>query len=193
MLFSNDPDQRCKALHYLNHVSQNYGCFPRFRECTLKGISDFFDPTEVKDRRLYEGKNPMDRIRWGLSSSLEENREHLKVVVHPQFHCPPKPAHFSVALEEYSKRLREVELGLAKAMSRALGYDECFIEKALNLESGFDVFVTNHNYPPNFKSEGSMGLADHTDPGLFVSLIQDVNGGLQVLYHNGQWLEVHAP
>lgn len=96
----------------------------------------------------------------------------------------------SVALEEYSKRLREVELGLAKAMSRALGYEECFIEKALNLESGFDVFVTNL-YPPNFKSEGSMGLVDHTDPGLFVSLIQDVNGGLQVLSHNGQWLDVN--
>ena len=79
---------------------------------------------------------------------------------------------------------------MAKAMSRALGFEECYIEKALDLKSGLDVFATNL-YPPNFMSKGRMGLVDHTDPGLFVSLIQDVNGGLQVLSHDAKWVDVN--
>ena len=98
----------------------------------------------------------------------------------------------SEALQDYTKRLRDVELGLAKAVSKSLGLAEDYIKKALNLDSGFDVFVTNL-YPPNFQSKGSMGLADHTDPGFIVSLIQDVNGGLQVLSRDGKWINVNMP
>ncbi|GMN30336.1 hypothetical protein TIFTF001_041442 [Ficus carica] len=146
----NDLDERSKSLHYLSNVCKDYGFFHlvnhgvphRVFEGVLKGISDFFDPTEVEDRRLYEEKDPTDRIQWGLSSSVEEVREHIKVVVHPMFHSPPKSPHFSSVTNLFPN-------------------------------------------PPNFKSEGSMGLADHTDPGLFVSLIQDVNGGLKHL--NGKF------
>ncbi|GMN25756.1 hypothetical protein TIFTF001_040769 [Ficus carica] len=134
----------------------NHGVPQGIIESVLKGISDFFDPTDVENRRVYAGKNPTGMIKWGMcSSQAGDNREHLNVVVHPQFHCPPKPPHFSEALEEYWKRLREVELGLAKAMSRALGFEECYIEKALDLKSGIDVFATNL-YPPNFMSKGRM-------------------------------------
>ncbi|EXC32442.1 Leucoanthocyanidin dioxygenase [Morus notabilis] len=260
MLFSNDPNQRSKALNYLRHVCQDYGFFylvnhgitdnvfesvfkgisdffdpievedrrqyekknptdrirwglrsspgenreylkvvahPRFH-CppkpadfsVFKGISDFFDPIEVEDRRQYEKKNPTDRIRWGLRSSPGENREYLKVVAHPRFHCPPKPADFSEAMEEYFKRLREVVRGLGKAVSKTLGFEECYIEKAFNLESGFDVSAMNL-YPPNFQSKGAVGVPDHTDPGFFVSLVQDVNGGLQILSNAGNWIDVY--
>ncbi|KAH7519721.1 hypothetical protein FEM48_Zijuj08G0067400 [Ziziphus jujuba var. spinosa] len=181
MLLSDDPDERSLAIKSLSRACEDYGFFHLVNhgvpdsifEGVFKGISDFFDPDEVEDRKQYEKKHPTDRIRWGLRSYPGENREYLKVVVHPQFHCPPKPVGFSEAMEEYFKRLREVVHGLAKALSKTLGLEEGYIEKAFNLESGFDVSAMNL-YPPNFRSKGSVGVPDHTDPGLFVSLICDI-------------------
>ncbi|XP_015888460.1 2-oxoglutarate-dependent dioxygenase 19 [Ziziphus jujuba] len=200
MLLSDDPDERSLAIKSLSRACEDYGFFHLVNhgvpdsifEGVFKGISDFFDPDEVEDRKQYEKKHPTDRIRWGLRSYPGENREYLKVVVHPQFHCPPKPVGFSEAMEEYFKRLREVVHGLAKALSKTLGLEEGYIEKAFNLESGFDVSAMNL-YPPNFRSKGSVGVPDHTDPGLFVSLICDVNSGLQILSHKGNWINANIP
>ena len=96
------------------------------------------------------------------------------------------------AIGEYFERFHEVELGLSKAISKILGYEETYIEKEFKLDAGFDVSAMNL-YPPSFQSKGSIGVPDHTDPGLFVSLIQDVNGGLQMLSHNGKWISVNIP
>lgn len=96
------------------------------------------------------------------------------------------------ALEEYFKSFKNVKIGLARAISKILGYEECYIEKVFNLESGFDVAAMNV-YPPHFQSESSIGVPSHTDPGFIISLIQDVNGGLQVLSHNGKWINVYIP
>ncbi|XP_016740283.1 2-oxoglutarate-dependent dioxygenase 19 [Gossypium hirsutum] len=134
----------------------------------------------------------MDRIRWGLRSHAGENREYLKIVAHPEYHCPSKPASFRGAIGEYFKRMHEVELGLAKAISKILGYEETYIEKEFKLEAGFDVSAMNL-YPPSFQSKGSIGVPEHTDPGFFVSLIQDVNGGLQMLTHKGNWVTDNIP
>ena len=95
-------------------------------------------------------------------------------------------------MEEYFKGMRQVVQGLGKAISKALGQEEGYIEKALKLESGFDVSAMNL-YPPNFQSKGTVGVPDHTDPGFFVSLIQDVNGGLQILSHDGDWIDADMP
>ncbi|XP_057986596.1 2-oxoglutarate-dependent dioxygenase 19-like [Hevea brasiliensis] len=116
--------------------------------------------------------------------------EYLKAVAHPHFHCPPKPLGFSEALEEYFKRFQDVKIGLARAISKILGCEETYIEKAFKLESGFDVSAMNL-YPSNLESKGSTGVASHTDPGFFVSLIQDFNGGLQVLSQNGKWINIY--
>lgn len=72
----------------------NHGIPESVFESVFKGISDFFDPTGVEDRRKYEKRNPTDKIRWGLRSSPGENREYLKVVAHPHYHCPPNPPNF---------------------------------------------------------------------------------------------------
>jgi isopenicillin N synthase-like dioxygenase len=99
---------------------------------------------------------------------------------------------YSEAMEEYFKRLRVIVHGLGKAVSKSMGFEECYIEKAFKLDSGFDMSAMNV-YPPNVRSKGSIGVANHTDPGFFVSLIQEVNGGLQILSHNGDWINVYIP
>lgn len=95
-------------------------------------------------------------------------------------------------IDEYQKELRQVEFGLARAISKSLGFDEKFIENAFNLKSGFDVSAMNL-YPPNHNSKSRMNLPEHTDPGFIISLLQDVDGGLQILSHQGKWINASIP
>jgi len=95
-------------------------------------------------------------------------------------------------IEEYNKDMRKIVVELARAMSKNLGFDENYIEKAFNMKSGFDVMAMNL-YPPNSKAKGDIGLPNHTDPGFVVTLMEDVNGGLQILSHRGKWINVYIP
>ncbi|QCE03036.1 Isopenicillin N synthase-like [Vigna unguiculata] len=200
LLFSNNPNQQLHALQCLRHACLEYGFFylvnhsipDEVHENMLKGISDFFNETTLDERKIYSKKSPSDKMRWELNSYSGENREYLKVVAHPQYHFPSKPSGFSKTLEEYGKAMRRVEIGLARAVSKTLGFEEQFIEKELELKSGFDVMAMNL-YPPNAKSNGAVGLSEHTDPGFIISLIQDINGGLQILSHKGNWINAYIP
>ncbi|CAI0396066.1 unnamed protein product [Linum tenue] len=96
------------------------------------------------------------------------------------------------ALGEYQTKFHDVKLGLARAMSLNLGQEVSYIENAFSLESGLDVAAMNF-YPPNLNSKGTIRLADHTDPGFIISLVQNLDGGLQILTHQGKWVNVHIP
>ena len=98
----------------------------------------------------------------------------------------------SEVLDDYHKKMRKIVAGLAKAVSKTLGLEEDYIEKAFNLKLGFDVSAMNL-YPPNYISKGRIGVPDHTDPGFVVTLVQDVNGGLQILSHKGRWINAYIP
>lgn len=88
--------------------------------------------------------------------------------------------------------MRTIVVGLARAVSETLGFEENYIEKEFNLKSGFDVMAMNL-YPPNSRSKGAIGIPEHTDPGFVVSLVQDVDGGLQILSHQGKWINAYIP
>ncbi|CAI0395812.1 unnamed protein product [Linum tenue] len=199
-LFSGDPVQRSKALDCLSTACEHYGFFNLVNhgvpdgviEGALSGIADFFEQTSVEEKSKYKKGDPKARILWDARSHSGENREHLKLLARPTFHCPPNPPSFREALGEYERRVHEVSLGLGRAMSLILGQEESYIENAFNLESGFNVAAMNR-YPPNFQSKGTMGLAEHTDPGFIISLVQNMDGGLQILTHQGQWINVHIP
>lgn len=98
---------------------------------------------------------------------------------------------YSKSLEDYYQRDREVMINLAKAVSKTLGFEENYLEKELGLEIGADVSAMNV-YPPWFKSNTPIGLPAHHDPGYLVSLVQNVNGGLQ-LHYKQKWINVHMP
>ncbi|CAI0395813.1 unnamed protein product [Linum tenue] len=170
----------------------NHGVPDGVIEGALSGIADFFEQTSVEEKSKYKKGDPKARILWDARSHSGENREHLKLLARPTFHCPPNPPSFREALGEYERRVHEVSLGLGRAMSLILGQEESYIENAFNLESGFNVAAMNR-YPPNFQSKGTMGLAEHTDPGFIISLVQNMDGGLQILTHQGQWINVHIP
>ncbi|KAL9331002.1 hypothetical protein ACSQ67_000612 [Phaseolus vulgaris] len=200
LLFSDNPVQRFLALENLRQACQEYGFFylvnhtipDEVLDSILKGFSDFFDPKTIDERKVFRKSGPSDKIRWDLNSSAGENREYLKVIAHPQFHAPSKPSGIRKILEEYHKAMRNIVAGLAGAVSTTLGFEEKYIEKELNLKSGFDVMAMNL-YPPNSRSKGVIGIPEHTDPGFVVTLVQDVDGGLQILSHQGNWINVYIP
>ncbi|CAN1234630.1 2-oxoglutarate-dependent dioxygenase 19 [Linum perenne] len=199
-LFSHDPITRSDALARLSTACEDYGFFNLVNhgipneviDDTLSRIGEFFEENDVKEKSKYRKGDPKARIIWDARCHAGENREHLKLVARPQLHCPPNPPSFREALGDYVTRFHQVKLGLARSMSIILGQDESYIETAFDLESGFDVAAMNR-YPPNFESKGTLGLAEHTDPGFIISLIQDMDGGLQILTHQGKWVNVHIP
>ena len=78
---------------------------------------------------------------------------------------------------------------LLQGISEALGLEENYIEKAMDLESGFQLFAANL-YPPCPQPELAMGIPAHTDHGLLTFLIENEIGGLQI-QHNGKWFHVN--
>ena len=92
-------------------------------------------------------------------------------------------------LQEYSTRLREVGINLLRGISKSFGREESYIEKAMDLESGYDFFTAN-DYPPRVSAPNIIGQFPHTDPGLLILLMQNISGGLQ-LEHKGKWVNAN--
>ncbi|KAK3015869.1 hypothetical protein RJ639_007813 [Escallonia herrerae] len=91
---------------------------------------------------------------------------------------------------EYSERTRKVARELLKGISESLGLEESYMDEALDLDSGVQVFAVNL-YPPCPQPDLAIGVPPHTDHGLVTLLMQNGVGGLQV-QHNGKWLNVNA-
>ena len=90
---------------------------------------------------------------------------------------------------EYSQRIKKVVEELLKGISKSLGLEEWYIDKAMNMSSGLQVLVANW-YPPCPQPEHAMGLPPHSDYGLLTVLTQNEVGGLQV-QHQGKWFNVN--
>ncbi|KAF2320499.1 hypothetical protein GH714_027744 [Hevea brasiliensis] len=202
LLTSGTPHQRSKIVHDLGKACQNWGFFLMINHgvpeslvrSMIDGCRGFFDlPEEEKEE--YRGKHVLDPIRCGTSfnASVEKVffwKDFLKILSHPVFHSPSKPAGFSETSLEYSKRAREVARELLKGISESLGLDPNYIEKALNLEQGLQVIAANF-YPPCPQPELAMGMPSHSDHGLLTFLIHNGISGLQV-QHKGKWVNING-
>ncbi|KAJ0914293.1 putative flavanone 3-dioxygenase [Helianthus annuus] len=159
----------------------------------LEKSKEFFDLTE-EEKKEFEEKGVLDPIRYGTSFNSKKDeifywRDFLKVIVHPEFNFPSKPLGLREVLLEYSKRTREVTKGLLSGISAGLGLDHSYVERALKLDSGFQIFVANL-YPPCPQPELAIGLPPHSDHGLLTLLINNGVSGLQIK-HKGKWFHVN--
>ncbi|KAJ8769067.1 hypothetical protein K2173_024063 [Erythroxylum novogranatense] len=202
LLVSGTPDQRSNAIHDLGKACQDWGFFMVINhgvpEGLMRSIVDvckgFFDLTE-EEKQQYEGKNVLDPIRCGTSFNAPAEKvffwkDFLKILVNPVFHSPTKPEMFREISLEYSKRVREVARELLEGISKSLGLEENYIDKALDLEEGLQVIAANL-YPPCPQPELAIGMPPHSDHGLLTLLIQNGIGGLQI-QHQGKWVNVNA-
>ncbi|KAL3620964.1 hypothetical protein CASFOL_035876 [Castilleja foliolosa] len=205
LLTSTDLDQRSKAIHLLGKACEEWGFFVLVNhgipETLLKGIIDasweYYElPEEEKHR--YEAKTPLDPIKTG-SGNLVNNtnqrvqlwRDFVKTYVHPEFHCPPKPQILRDILFEFSEKTRLVARKLIQGVGENLGFEEGYIDEALEMDSMFQVFAANF-YPRCPHPEQAIGIPSHTDPGLFTFLIHNGVDGLQI-EHDGWWFNADSP
>ena len=92
---------------------------------------------------------------------------------------------------EFSKKNREVVIILLKAISKSLGLEESYVEKAANFELGFQLLAANY-YPTCPEPEKAIGIPAHYDHGLLTTLVNNGVSGLQVK-HNEKWFNVNIP
>ncbi|KAK3034796.1 hypothetical protein RJ639_033701 [Escallonia herrerae] len=183
---------RVSMLNFVQVV--NHGMPETLVEKVFNASHEFFNLTE-EEKKEFEGKHALDPIRCGTSFHNANKgkvllwRDYLKVFSHPEFHFPNKPAGFSELAFEYSERTRKVARELLKGISESLGLEESYMDEALDLDSGVQVFAVNL-YPPCPQPDLAIGVPPHTDHGL-VTLMQNGVGGLQV-QHKGKWLNVNA-
>lgn len=91
---------------------------------------------------------------------------------------------------EYCEKSRQVAKELLRGISQGLGLEECYLEKTLDMKSGFQIFIANY-YPRCPQPELALGMPPHSDHGLLTLIIQNQVGGLQV-QHQGKWIQVNA-
>ncbi|PON55891.1 Oxoglutarate/iron-dependent dioxygenase [Parasponia andersonii] len=200
LLTSGNPDQRSKVVDELAKACEEWGFFmvinhevpERLMEAVIDGCREFFDLSD-EDKLEFEGKHLLDPIRCGTSFNTTQEkvfywRDYVKTFVHPQFFFPHTPQGFSEIAREYSKRTREVFLGIVEGISESLGLKAHGIYKTLNLESGIQIFMSNL-YPPCPQPELAQGLPPHSDHGFLTFLTQNGVDGLQI-QHNGKWINV---
>lgn len=72
---------------------------------------------------------------------------------------------------------------------KVLGLEPNYINKAMNMESSFQVFIANL-YPPCPEPELAVGIRPHSDHGLHTVLSENGINGLQTL-HNGNWVKLN--
>ncbi|GJX93990.1 DMR6-like oxygenase 2-like protein [Tanacetum coccineum] len=177
LLSSTDADLRSKEIGELDKACKDWGFF----QVINHGVSDalmkmvieksyeFFNMSD-EEKKDFEEKDVLDPIRYGTSFNFKKDKV------------------FEL-LFEYSQRTREVARGLLNGISFSLGLDQSYVEKALEFESGLQIFVVNL-YPPCPQPELAIGMPPHSDHGLFTLLINNGVGGLQIK-HKGKWVNVN--
>ncbi|GFY89433.1 hypothetical protein Acr_06g0013730 [Actinidia rufa] len=174
-------NQRSKVIQDLKKACQDWGFFmlvnhgvpESLMKAVLDGCKEFFN-LPMEEKMKLADKDIWKPIRFGTGVDIKVEkfyfwRDFIKVFVHPQFHFPNKPVGFSEVSGEYCKRTREVARELLQGISEALGLEENYIEKAMDLESGFQLFAANL-YPQCPQPELAMGLQ---------------------IQHNGKWFHVN--
>ncbi|KAI3715277.1 hypothetical protein L6452_22252 [Arctium lappa] len=192
-------DDRSKVVHDLGKACQDWGCFMLVNHGIpetvihemINASNDFFNMTKeekvefaangvLDPIRCSTGFNPVDKHKDSLW------REYLRLIVHPEFHCPHKPPGFSELASDYVKRTRTVAMELVKGVSESLGFEELYMNEELNLDSGFQLLAINY-YPSLVEFDTPRGLMPHTDHGLLTLLYENGVPGLEVL-RNGKWV-----
>ncbi|KAL3538685.1 hypothetical protein ACH5RR_002051 [Cinchona calisaya] len=205
LLSSTNPDERAKVIEDLRKACEEWGFFMLVNhgipENLINGLfnvcNEFFDMAE-EEKLKFETTNPRFpvMVRSGSTTCDVSNqkvlfwRDYLRFFVHPEFYCPDKPIEFSDLVLEYSQRTRDVNRKLLQGISQSLGLEEDYIEKAMDLKSGTQIFAANY-YPPCPQPESAIGIPPHTDHGLLTFLIQNGVGGLEI-QHKGKWFYVNA-
>ncbi|KAJ1268897.1 hypothetical protein BS78_07G168300 [Paspalum vaginatum] len=199
VLVNGAADQRAQAIRDLGRACEDWGFFmvinhgvpEDLKEAVMETCRELFSlPEEEKAEYLEAG--PMDPVRIGsgfysVVDGARYWRDYFKMFVHPEFHCPAKPAKLRDVATEYAVKTRDLLLSLATAISESLGLDRGRVYEAMDLESCFQILTANHYPPYAGPDDVGLGLPPHSDHGFLTLLFQNGVDGLQV-ERDGQWV-----
>ncbi|KAK8942021.1 hypothetical protein KSP40_PGU020283 [Platanthera guangdongensis] len=107
LLVNGTPNQRSEIIRNIGEFCSEWGCFSLInhgvpeivRSSMVEAFREFFDLT-VEERKELMGKKIFDPIRHeaGLNTTTEGQqywRDFVRIFVHPAFHSPSQPPHFS--------------------------------------------------------------------------------------------------
>lgn len=85
-------------MRFKNVKVVNHGVPESLMKMVMEKSKEFFDLRE-EEKKVYEENGVLDPIRYGTSFNSKKDeifywRDFLKVIVHPEFHCPDKPLGF---------------------------------------------------------------------------------------------------
>ncbi|XP_035540584.1 protein DMR6-LIKE OXYGENASE 2-like isoform X3 [Juglans regia] len=178
----------------IDHQVINHGVPESLMKAMVEACGEFFNLAE-EEKQEFAGKHVLDSLRCGASINGSTDhvffwRDYLKFFAHPNFHSPSKPTGFREIALDYSTRTRKVAMELVKGISASLGLEEGYIEKALNMELGLQIFISNF-FPPCPQPELARGLPPHSDHALLTLLINNGISGFQ-LQRQGKWVNVNS-
>ncbi|KAI4299987.1 hypothetical protein L6164_033407 [Bauhinia variegata] len=203
LLTSSNPEERSKAITELGMACEKWGFFllinhgvpESLRKSILEWLEQLFNMPKEELGKL-GGNHVMDPVRCGARYFRNRSGEptemgYIKLIVHPEFSCPDKPADYRDSVFEYCKRVREIIAELLKGVSESLGLEPDYISKATDLDSGFQRFVSQC-YPPCPKPELAHGITPHSDHSLMTIVTDNGINGTQTV-HNGKWVNPCPP
>ncbi|KAK7838628.1 protein dmr6-like oxygenase 2 [Quercus suber] len=166
LLVSCTPEEQSQIIHQLSKACSDWGCFMVINH----------DVTESLTKAMIAS------FQEFFDLPEEEKKEYQgNHVMDP----------ISEIAREFSKRNREVVIILLKAISKSLGLEESYVEKAANFELGFQLLAANY-YPTCPEPEKAIAIPAHYDHGLLTTLVNNGVSGLQVK-HNEKWFNVNIP
>lgn len=174
----------------------NHGVPPELTRAMLAVAYDFFRLPAHEKARHYSD-DPARKMRLSTSFNVRKEtvhnwRDYLRLHCHPLdryvHDWPDNPPTFRSTVSRYCVEVRKLGFLLYGAISRSLGLEEGYMERALGEQ---EQHMAVNFYPRCPAPELTYGLPAHTDPNALTILLMDQQvAGLQVL-KDGSWIAVN--
>ncbi|AEC07703.1 unnamed protein product [Arabidopsis thaliana] len=169
----------------------NHGVPLDVMEKMINGIRRFHDQ-DPEVRKMFYTRDKTKKLKYHSNADLYESpaaswRDTLSCVMAPDV---PKaqdlPEVCGEIMLEYSKEVMKLAELMFEILSEALGLSPNHLKE---MDCAKGLWMLCHCFPPCPEPNRTFGGAQHTDRSFLTILLNDNNGGLQVLY-DGYWIDV---
>ncbi|GFY89429.1 hypothetical protein Acr_06g0013690 [Actinidia rufa] len=149
-------------------------CAETLMKAVLDGCNEFFN-LPMEEKMEFATKDIWKPIRFGTGVDIKVRNSSFggtssRCLRTLSFTFSAKPQGFSEIAQEYCKRCHEVSMELLKGISESLGFEESYIEKAMNLKSAFNSSPTSSAILSNGRYKSIMHRAVVNNQSIRISI-----------------------